>query len=297
MLMARTYTPLCCHIFSCLLFSALAEQLHECNELTEGSPCWLAAEAAEGEGLELLQKASQQKVSTHRARTEVSTGMSLGVSFTRRMKSVLERKADWKCHAYNKKLGEDDHWCKDFPKRDGYQFAFTSGVFDLCGNCWCCSSEEKYSDQSFEETGQLMEQYSEEPQGNSWQCHLYSAGQSDDWCASAGVQGGYEYAFNAGETNSCGNCWCCKRAVAESYALSPEDDEESAGSMDSSNLIEDRDGIEGWQCHEYADGEDDTWCKMMGTWASVKTGYEYEFTGGNADLCGDCWCCKRAVSH
>jgi len=45
-----------------------------------------------------------------------------------------------------------------------------------------------------------------------WQCHGYREGQDDDWCASAGVQGGYEFEF-FGASSPCGPCWCCKRQV------------------------------------------------------------------------------------
>jgi len=47
-----------------------------------------------------------------------------------------------------------------------------------------------------------------------------------------------------------------------------------------------------WGCHRYADGQDDAWCQSAGT----KGGFEYHWVGPAADMCDECWCCKREAA-
>jgi len=44
-----------------------------------------------------------------------------------------------------------------------------------------------------------------------------------------------------------------------------------------------------WECQQYNDDQDDSWCKTVG----IQDGVEYKFVGFGEDLCGKCWCCKR----
>jgi len=50
--------------------------------------------------------------------------------------------------------------------------------------------------------------------------------------------------------------------------------------------------VQPWQCQKYQEGQDDEWCKGAGN----QSGFQYRFEGGGSDLCGDCWCCKRALA-
>lgn len=46
-----------------------------------------------------------------------------------------------------------------------------------------------------------------------------------------------------------------------------------------------------WVCHAYTGEQDDVWCKSAG----VQGDLEYTWAGGDANICSDCWCCKRVV--
>jgi hypothetical protein len=53
--------------------------------------------------------------------------------------------------------------------------------------------------------------------GAPWECHHYVGNQQEtNWCATAGVQGDFEYLFvEGGVTGPCSPCWCCKRHAVE----------------------------------------------------------------------------------
>merc|ERR1719223_17397 len=44
-----------------------------------------------------------------------------------------------------------------------------------------------------------------------------------------------------------------------------------------------------WRCHHYSESQGDDWCKKVG----VQDGWEYDWVGADANICGECWCCKR----
>jgi len=47
-----------------------------------------------------------------------------------------------------------------------------------------------------------------------------------------------------------------------------------------------------WECHHYVGNQQEAdWCSNVG----YEDGFEYYNTGGQENLCGFCWCCKRAA--
>eukprot|EP00428_Durinskia_dybowskii_P009471 CAMPEP_0170288182 /NCGR_PEP_ID=MMETSP0116_2-20130129/44150_1 /TAXON_ID=400756 /ORGANISM="Durinskia baltica, Strain CSIRO CS-38" /LENGTH=476 /DNA_ID=CAMNT_0010539603 /DNA_START=13 /DNA_END=1443 /DNA_ORIENTATION=- len=49
-----------------------------------------------------------------------------------------------------------------------------------------------------------------------WQCHQYQGSQQESlWCQNAGIQDGFQYAYNGGHESPCFGCWCCKRQAKQ----------------------------------------------------------------------------------
>jgi len=202
---------------------------------------------------------------------------------------ALWKAAQWQCYDYNEE--QDNDWCigmttKNLPE---FEFAFTDGKVDLCGDCWCCRRTKINVLGLMQVESGRIEARSEEKQiaGADWQCHNYDNDQNDDWCSSAGTQGGFEYAFQSGQ---CGDCWCCKRTVEES---APPSTEVAPPVADSIPPVADSiPPVAAWQCHMYNNEENDEWCIGMANEGNDAS-FDFAYTGGEVDLCGDCWCCKR----
>lgn len=163
----------------------------------------------------------------------------------------------YSCYSYQE--GQDDDWCK----KAGSPYVFTGDDpkrpdnYPGCGWCACCKASQ----------AQLEKEANEEP----YSCYSYKDGQNDDWCKTAGSP--YVYTGDnpqrPDDYPGCGWCACCKEkppTLAAPYKCQQM-----------------------YTCYNYADGQDDDWCKSAG--------YPYAFGGGNpTDYpgCGVCSCCKIA---
>jgi len=297
--MARTSTPLSCLILHCLYFAAaFAEQ--KCSDSTAAAS-WAASDSEQGEGLELLQFRSKKVKKLREDQWQchnyeegqsddwcASVGMWEGNEYRfnngvdgecgdcwcckRTAQDSMQDEGqmldedgpEWQCHTFEAE--QDNDWCieRSSDKAGEYEFSWTGGKAELpgCGDCWCCKRNAAWRWES---------------KSDDWMCHKYAAEESDDWCASAGTQNGYEFAFNGGVSSPCGDCWCCKREVEGTPQLSHGGHE-----------LQEKHSS--WQCHHYDEDseQNDDWCMSAGT----QGGYEYAFQNGE---CGDCWCCKRSA--
>jgi len=54
-----------------------------------------------------------------------------------------------------------------------------------------------------------------EPAGD-WECYIYAGDENGKWCASAGIEAGFEYSYAEDSDDSkCSPCWCCRREMRE----------------------------------------------------------------------------------
>lgn len=225
----------------------------------------------------------------------------------------------WECHQYEK--GQTDEWCSKTAIEGGYEISYNGGEFNQCGGCHCCERKIPLvqraqlligSGQDLHEAGGSRavppgldpsevvptSQDNADASALAWQCHLYAKGQNDAWCSKATIVDGIEYSFTGGRFDQCGGCYCCRREIpkyqianfftVEVNALLQSDNPPETATVE----FHDEESSEygQWQCHKYAPGQTDDWCKSK----IFEGGYEYSYNSGE---CGDCFCCKREAKQ
>jgi hypothetical protein len=129
----------------------------------------------------------------------------------------------------------------------------------------------------------------------TFQCHLYTAGQNNEWCRNRDqkVFDSYEFMFvdePSPEMMPCGaGCWCCKRQVWT---------QQQPVVKYNTQLLSEPSMFGAWQCHNYNAIQDEGWCMSRGD--QIILGWQYRFVqreGIIPPTCGGCACCRRELQQ
>jgi len=217
-----------------------------------------AALVVGGLGLAIASLTALQLVHRHNTQTTLSA-----------VEKALVLDKPWYCHRYG--VGQDNDWCTEAEAKGedgGFEYKFIGEAANLCGECWCCRKPVVAS----------------------------PAGPPPAPCTPANKP--------CFETPCCDNSnlkcneikglletgWFCTDIVAAEARKARADARARAEGIDGNPHVV-ATPKQDWKCHHYSMGQDNDWCRTVGTIA----GMEYRFVGATTGLCGDCWCCRKEL--